>query len=323
VRYLFHPVAIGLAMVWGLTLVHVLGVGAGGFLQRVLTVIKVGCIVLLVVAGVAMGKGDWSRLATETPAVEFGVTTVLVSFLFVTFSYSGWNAASYIAGEMKDPGRSVPRAMIWGTVCVGVLYVALNAVYFYALPATGLATDPVEPVAQKSAVAMFGPAAARWVTGLLCVSILGAASAMIWAGPRVYYAMAQDRVFPRVFAATTVSSRSPARSIVLQSVWVSILVVTARFEQLLVYAGFVLMVFTSLAVVAVFVLRITRPELTRPYRVFPYPLVPVAYLAISIVVMWAALWLRPTESLWGVATVLAGVPLYFYWRWRAGRVEAQ
>ena len=315
--YLLHTKTIGLMMVWALTLVHALSVGTGGFLQRILTAIKVGAIVLLILAGVILGEGDWRNLTTGDPGVQVSVSTILVSFLFVTFSYSGWNAAAYIAGERTNPGRNVVRATIWGTVCVGILYVGLNVVYFYALPSVELAATPIEPVAQKSAVALFGPPAARWVAAMLCVSICGAASAMIWAGPRVYYAMARDGVFPAVFAKVRRVGGAPARAIMLQSLWVTVLILASGFEQLVVYASVILTAFAALAVGAVFVLRVKRPNLSRAYRVSPYPLVPLLYIAISLVVVCAGLKLRLAESLLGAATVLAGVPFYFLWKRRA------
>lgn len=314
--YLSHSKSIGLVMVWALTLVHVAGVGAGGFVQRLLTIVKVGAIVLLVAGAVCFGQGHVDRLVTSDVAPSFTFSAALVSLLFVTFSYSGWNAAGYIAGEMIDPQRSILRATVWATACVTVLYLALNVMYLYAMPMTHLAADPIEPIAHKAAAAMFGQAAGRWITAMLCVSILGAASAMIWAGPRVYYSMALDGVFPAMFAGTTASAATPARSILLQSTWVSVLVLSGTVEELVLYAGFVILVFTALAVGAVPLLRIRRPHLPRAYRVRPYPIVPIAYLVISVAVMWAAIKVRPTESLWGIVTVLTGVPCYYYWKHR-------
>jgi len=193
------------------------------------------------------------------------------------------------------------------------MYLALNAVYLYALPISELAADPIEPVAHKAAAALLGVRAGRWMTVMLCVSIVGAASAMIWAGPRVYYSMAQDGVFPAFFAGTTTSGQVPGRSIVLQSVLVTVLVFSGRFEQLVIYAGFALVVFTALAVGSVIVLRMRQPHRERPYRVKPYPWVPLAYLLVCVAVMWASLRIRSTESLLGLATVAAGVPFYWYW----------
>jgi APA family basic amino acid/polyamine antiporter len=215
-----------------------------------------------------------------------------------------------------DPGRSIARATIWGTICVGLLYLALNVVYFCAIPVAEMASAPVEPVAQKSAVALFGVAAGRLVTVMLCISIPGATSAMIWAGPRVYYAMACDGVLPSAIAKVRESGGAPARSIVLQSGWVTLLVLVGGFEALVVYSGFVLIAFTACAAGAVIVLRRKRPDIDRPYRTSLYPLAPVLYVAVSVLIMWAALKLRPLESLLGVLTVTAGVPLYFFWKRR-------
>lgn len=311
-RYLLHDNTIALATVWVLTLIHARGVGAGGFVQRLLTLLKVGAIVVLVAAGVAYGEGSIPPMTSRAGTASPGLTTMLVAFLFVTFSYTGWNAAGYIAGEMIQPQRSLPRATIVATVCVTVLYLALNAIYLYALPIADLAADPIEPVAHKAAQAMFGGHAARWITLMLCVSIFGAISAMVWAGPRVYYAMAEDGAFPSLFARTAASA-APVRSILLQSVWVSVLIVAGGFEALVRYAGFVLIIFTALAVGAVMVLRIRRPDRKLDYRLPGYPFVPVAYLVISLAVMWAAVFVRPTESLLGLVTVAAGIPFYFAW----------
>ncbi len=313
-RLLLDDRAIGLVMIWSLTLVHVGGVGPGGLVQRLLTVVKVGAIVALVAGGLAFGRGDWTHLQAA-PIVETpGIGSMLTAFLFVSFSYTGWNAAGYIAGEMKAPGRSIPRAALSATLCVTVLYVALNVVYYYALPTDQMCAAPLDTVAHKTAAVLFGAATGRWITAMLCVSMIGATSAMIWAGPRVYFAMAQDGVLPRFFARTTESSGTPVRSILLQSVWVSVLVVAGEFDRLLLYAGFVLIVFGALAVSAVFVLRFRRPALDRPYRVTGYPLTPALYIAVSLAVMWAAWHVQSKESLFGVATVLLGVPFYVVWK---------
>jgi len=314
---------IALAMVWALTLIHIAGIKAGGFTQRLLTVVKVAAILILVSAGAVFGKGDWSNLTASDQNQHVGLSVLLVSFLFVTYAYSGWNAASYIAGEIAEPQRNIPKAAIWGTVCVGVLYLALNVFYFYALPVAGLADQPIEPVAHKSASALFGSAVAPWVSAMLCVSIIGTASAMIWVGPRVYYAMAKDGVFPSMFAQTTKTGGAPAKAIILQSGWVTILVVVGGFEQLVIYASFVMIVFSALAVGAVIVLRYKEPQMIRPYMVRPYPLIPCLYLLVSLAIMWAALKVKPSESLLGVLTVVAGIPIYLFWKRVAERRTKQ
>jgi APA family basic amino acid/polyamine antiporter len=208
----------------------------------------------------------------------------------------------------------IPRIVIGGTAAVAVLYLLLNLVYLYALPITALAEPPVLPVAEKSAAAMWGPASGRLMAGLLCVSIAGGVSAMVWAGPRVYWAMAEDGVFAPFFKTVSRATGVPVRAILLQSVWASILILTGTFEQLVVFSGFVLAAFSALTVGAVIVLRWRRPELPRPYRVPLYPLLPAAAAAVLLTVVGYSLIERPLECVLGIATVLAGVPFYFLWR---------
>jgi APA family basic amino acid/polyamine antiporter len=311
------PRPAALALVWALTGVHALGVERGGSFQRFVTVLKIGGIALLVLAAFAFGNGDFANLARPAPGVEPRVGTAAVGLIFVLYSFSGWNAAVYIAGEIRAPGRSLPRAMIGGTAFITLLYLAVNLAYFYALPAAALAAEPVLPVAEKAAAALFGPTGATLVATVLCVSIAGATSAMIWAGPRVYWAMAQDGVAPALLARTT-RRDAPVAAMALQSAWITLLVLSGTFEQLVVYSGVALALFSALAVACVVALRRTEPGLPRPYRVAPYPWVPLAYVGASL---WIALWTtleRPLESLLSLATVLAGAPLYHLWT-RAAR----
>jgi APA family basic amino acid/polyamine antiporter len=309
------PTAMALILVWGLTGVHLLGTEQGGRFQRWITIAKIGGVAIGLLVALAWGEGSWGNLSRGVPGVspEFG--TASVALIFVLYAFSGWNAASYIAGEMRDPARNLPRALVGGTLFVTGFYLAVNLGYFYALPAETLAADPVLPVAEKVAQALFGEGAATLVSALLCVSIAGSCSSMIWAGPRVYQAMADDRVVPAQIG--RLSARGvPATSIVLQSVWISLLVFTGTFEQLVVYAGVALAVFSALGVGSVIALRVREPELERPYRVGLYPWVPLAYVAGSL---WIAVYTgleRPMEALFSLATIATGLPLYWYWNRR-------
>jgi len=305
---------LALLLVWTLTGVHLRGVGPGGMLQRLLTILKVGAVALLSMGALIFGNGDWENLTIVNPHVAPSFGALLVSLIFVTYTYSGWNAAGYIAGEIVRPERNIPRATIWGTLLVGFLYVVLNVVYFYALSVEALAQPPVLPVAEKATVALFGSVAARLVSLLLCLSTAGAVSAMIWAGPRIYYAMARDGVFPAFLSTTGNETGTPRKSIIAQSVWVTLLITTGTFEQLVIYSGFVLTFFSALAVAAVIILRLQSPTLPRPYRVPFYPVVPLFYVAVSILILTYTLIERPIESLLAVATVLAGAPLYLLWQ---------
>lgn len=302
--------ALALGLVWLLTGVHLAGVGAGGLLQRILTVTKVSAIFLLIMGAVTVGQGSWENLTIRDASRTPGLGAIVVSFIFVIYSYSGWNVAGYLAGEITNPGRTIPRTMIGGTLFVGLVYLGLNLVYLYALPVTALAQAPILPVAAKAARALFGAPAAHLVASMLCLSIAGAVSAMIWAGPRVYYAMARDGLLPAVFAETSGTGGAPGKSILLQSTWATVLILTGTFEQLLIYSGFVLTIFSAVAVAAVIVLRRRSPDLPRPFRVPLYPFLPGAYIALALVIVTYTLIERPAESAWAVATVLLGALFY-------------
>lgn len=306
--------AIALVLVWVMTAVHAAGTGAGGRLQRVLTTTKVLTIVLLIFGGLLFGRGSWGHIADQSPHASPGMGSLMVALIFVLYTYLGWNVVGYIAGEIADPQRTIPKIVIGGTAFVAMLYVLINLVYLYALPVTALAQPPILPVAEKAASALWGPASAQLVAALLCVSIAGGVSAMVWAGPRVYWAMAADGIFPSFFKALTPITGIPLRAIVLQSSWTSILILTGTFEQLVIFSGFVLSIFTALTLGAVMILRRDDPQLTRPYRVPLYPVLPILAIALMAWIVAYSMVYRPFESLLGSMVILAGIPFYFLWR---------
>jgi basic amino acid/polyamine antiporter, APA family len=305
---------IALVLLWSITIFHLAGRGAGGLLQRMLTVLNMGAILTLIAAGVIGGNGDWTHLRLSNTQATPTVGLSVVSLIFALYAYSGWNAAVYLAGEVTEPARAVPRILISGMLFVMLLYLALNAFYFYALPVTDLAQPPLLPVASKAATALLGVDAARFVTMLLCLIITGAMSAMVWAGPRVYFAMATDGLIPSYFAKTSGTQDTPITATLLQSIWASVLILSGSFEQLVIYSGTVLTIFSALAVGAVLILRIKEPDLPRPYRTPFYPFVPSFFILMSIVIVWNTVAERPLEAGMGLATVLAGTPLYVLWQ---------
>ncbi|MFO0698598.1 MAG: amino acid permease [Nitrospira sp.] len=306
--------AIALALLWVITTFHLLGGEAGGLLQRALTLLNMGAILALITAGLLVGEGNWAHLSSSAAQATPSVGLSLVSLIFALYAYSGWNAAVYLAGEVTEPARTIPQALISGTLFVTLLYLLLNAFYFYALPVTDLAKPPLLPVAGKAAVALLGSDTAWFVTLILCLSIAGGTSAMVWAGPRVYYAMARDGLIPSYFCKASGAQGTPIHAILLQSLWASVLILSGGFERLLIYSGTVLTVFSALAVGAVLILRHTEPDLPRPYRTPLYPFVPMFFILMSIVIVSNALYERPLEGFMGIATVFAGTPLYLFWR---------
>jgi APA family basic amino acid/polyamine antiporter len=242
------------------------------------------------------------------------------------FCYSGWNASAYVASEMRDPQRDLPRSLLLGTALVVALYLGLNVVYFYGAGVEGLAGH-VE-VGQVAARGLFGSSGAAIVTAILCVSIAASASAMTIAGPRVYWAFACDVGLARggrgrrgpieALAFVHPTTGAPSRALLLQGVVTSAVIVSGRVDQIQQYAGFTLTLFASLAVTCVVVLRRRRPDLVRPFRAWGYPATPILFLVVSA---WMMLWAfrgRPMESTLSLVTVAAG-GLVFLLLTRAGR----
>lgn len=307
---------VALVLVWIMTAVHAAGTGAGGRLQRVLTTTKVLAIVLLIFGGFLFGHGSWEHVVQPGPQVNPGLGPLIVALIFVIYTYLGWNVVGYIAEEISDPQRTIPKIVIAGTAFVAMLYVLLNLVYLYALPVSALAQAPILPVAEKAAAALWGPASAQLVTTLLCLSLAGGVSAMVWAGPRAYFAMAQDGVFPSFFKTLGSTAGVPVRAILLQSAWSSLLILTGTFEQLVIFSGFILSIFTALTISSVILLRRRQPKLHRPYRVPLYPLLPGLAIALFTMIVGYSMIYRPFESLLGSATVLIGIPFYVFLRAR-------
>jgi APA family basic amino acid/polyamine antiporter len=307
---------VALAVLWFLSLLHITGIRRGGRLQVLLTVVKVAAITALIVLGVWIGRGDWNNFHSGPQTVPVNLlSNGAVSLIFVLFSFSGWNAAAYIAGEIRHPHRTLPVAILAGTAIVTIIYVALNVLFLYALGIQGM--SGVLQVGEKASLALFGPVATDFVAGMMCLSILASASAMIIAGPRVYFAMAADKLFFKSAGTLHAVYRSPGASIICQGIWVSVLILLSAFEPLIVYSGFVLVLFSAMAVASVVVLRTRRPELARPFRVPFYPFTPLLFLGFSAWILIYTLWGRPVESTLGIGTVLLGLPLYFYWRHRS------
>lgn len=305
---------LSLSLLWTVTFVHSRGLASGGRLQRVLTTTKVIAIGGLIVGGFLAGAGQWNHFVARSETVEPTLGAAAIALIIVVYCYLGWNVASYIASEVDNPQRTLPRIMIGGTAFVAGIYLLLNIVYFSALSIAELAHEPVVPVAEKAAAALWGPGSGQFVAGLLCLSIAGAVSAMVWAGPRVYWAMARDGAISPWLAQLHPQTGVPVRAILFQSGWASLLILTGTFEQLLVYSGLVLALFMALSLSTIFRLRPLSINLYHTYRAPLYPIMPGVLVAGVFSLVVYSLIQRPAESLYGAATVLSGVPLFLLWR---------
>jgi APA family basic amino acid/polyamine antiporter len=296
------------AMSW----VHVRGVGPGRIVSNLLASLKVSALVLFVVFGVSLGVGSTTHFA---PQLTVPTSSWLLALVPVMFTYSGWNAAAYVAEEIRNPARNVPRALALGTGAVITIYIALNAVYVYVFPLetlAGLRGSVLDRVADR----LLGAAAGDVMGIVAIISLTASISAMVFAGPRVYYAMARDGLFFPRAARVHPRYRTPAVSIVAQATWSAVLVLSAKADALVNYTGFAVVLFAGIAGVALFVLRWRHPDEARPFRAWGYPVAPGIFVMASALIVVNAIWRNPQPSGAGVAIILAGLPLYWYLRRR-------
>jgi APA family basic amino acid/polyamine antiporter len=305
---------IALTAIAVLTLVHVRGLGPGRLVQNLLAGLKVSGVILIVAFGFAVGHGSASNLSAggSTAAVPW-----LLALVPVMFSYSGWNAAAYVAEEVRDPSRNVPLALGLGTIAVVVLYLALNALYLYALPIHELAQVSGGRLMDTTAERLFGSTAGDFLAVFTIVSLSASVSAMVLAGPRVYFAMARDGMFVRAAGRVHPRFHTPAAAIVAQSVWSSVLVLSGTLSQLVSYTGFAVVLFSAIAVAALFVLRRRDGSAPRPFTAIGYPWAPALFVLASAVMLANEVWRNPVPTLAGAALIAVGVPVYYVIRARA------
>jgi APA family basic amino acid/polyamine antiporter len=313
-----------LALVVAATVLHARDVRGGGAAQTAITAVVVAVIVAFIVgalAGVPLGAPGrliWARLAAGDLPRPAGSRAggIAVALVYVSYSYFGWNGAAYVAGELREPGRTLPRALVGGAALVTALYLALNAVFLAAAPASALA-GRVE-VADVAARALFGARGAAALSALVALALAGSVSALVMTGPRVVQAMAEDGLFFRALARTNARG-APAAAIALQGALSVVGVVTAGFEPLLVYAGSTLTLSAAATVAGAFVLRRREPHAPRPHRALAWPASGLAYLALTAFMLVLAARERPVETLAGVATLAVGGGVWAVWRRRPGK----
>ncbi|MCJ2058731.1 amino acid permease [Methylobacterium sp. J-048] len=302
------PLLLGLAAIWIVSLVHLRGTRHSSAFQIGFTLLKLALIAAFIGVGLSRGGGQAISFspASFDPA-QIVSAGFAISLVFVMYAYSGWNAATYIVGEIADPPRSLPRALVVGTGIVVALSITLNAVFLYTTPVAELAGQ-VE-VALIAGRHVFGEAGGRIVGGLICAGLIPTISAMMWIGPRVTVAMGEDVPLLRLFART--SQRGvPAAAILLQAGVATVLLFTQSFEAVLDFIQFGLLLCSFLTVIGLIKLRITRPELPRPFRAWGYPATPLIFLAVTLFMLVHLVTVRPLQSLAGLALMLAGLVLY-------------
>ena len=309
---------IAIALILVLTSLHSFDTKLGGWVQAAFTATKVVLILCFIVGGLLVGHGDWSHLASQNSGLaNLGTRNFGISLMYVSFAYSGWNAAAYIAGEIKQPEKTLPRALLLGTGIVMALYLLLNLVFFYAVPSDVLAGAhvvagkvvyaPVLEVGDVAARSLFGDTAGQLITAVIALALVSAVSAMVMAGPRVYSAMAAARALPRPLAQH--SRRGvPRVAVITQGVLGCLFVMVGDPDVLIRFVGFTLAIFAALTVGALFILR--ARGLRGPYRTFGYPVTPIAFIVLSAWIAYAQIDKYPTESIIVVIVLAIGGLLY-------------
>ena len=299
-------IAVGVVAV--LTVLHSLDKSLGARFQNVITIFKILFIVLIIVLGLAMGEPAGLSFAPTSRALRDVLSPAFaVSMFFVTFSYSGWNAAAYVAGEIENPRRNLPRSLIAGTLIVSVLYIFLNFVFLRTIPIAEL-SGKLE-VGYLFAGRVFGAAGGRLMSAVIAFLLLSSVSAMIIAGPRISRVIGEDyRLFR--FLGKTTAKDIPAAAVVVQGLLSVFYIVTSTFDQVIVFIGFTLNLFTFMTVLGVMLMRRKRPDLPRPYRTWGYPWTPAAFLVIHVYILAYGLIYRPRESLAGLGLTAAGLVVY-------------
>jgi APA family basic amino acid/polyamine antiporter len=328
---------IALVTIWILTWVNLRGIKEGKIVQTTLTVVKTGALAALILLGLTIGRHPEAIVANFSggnfnptvfaPAFVLAFGAALVGSLF---SSDAWNNVTFAAAEVHSPQRNLPRALIYGTGLVSVLYILANVSYLNVLPLHGVANGATvmergiqyatqDRVASAVAETIFGAAGASIMAVAILISTFGCNNGLILSGARVYYAMARDGLFFRK-AGTLNRNSVPSAALIAQSVWTSLLCLTGTYGQLLNYVIFAALIFYALTTVGLFRLRKLRPDAERPYRVVGYPVLPALYIilasAIAIILLIADQ--TRAQALSGLVIVLLGVPVFFIWR----RVES-
>ena len=351
-------VALGSILI--VTGINCLAVKFSGVVASFLSAIKIALVLLVGVGAFLFARGaDWSHLwminvggtcQGVTAAARFGFGGFIAAMLGALWAYDGWNNVTLVSGEVKDPQRNLPRALIGGTLLIMGLYLFVNVAYFYAQSTTQIASvSTASSVATEVARTFLGPLAITFIAAALLSSTFGTLHTSILTGARVPYAMAHDGLFPRSLSRVSPRTRVPTGALVVQAVWACILVVvfSSSFDTLTDYAIFGLWTFYGLVTAAVFILRRRLPHAERPYRVWGYPVVPVFFILATVLLLGSTLWGVRTDFIDGVALIarghlltgfgalarnppiagtglmLLGLPVYWIWsRWNPANLNS-
>ncbi|MEK6572344.1 MAG: amino acid permease [Bacteroidota bacterium] len=295
-----------------LTFINYFGVRAGGVFSDVFTLLKLIGICGLIFFGFLLGRGQEIHLRPLIPQLEGNLGAALaMGMVGVLWSYGGWQHATFTSGEAKDPQRSLPFSIIAGTIIVIIIYLLANLVYLYLLPIETIASSP--RVAALAAERFLGSTGGGLISLAILISTFGTSGIYTLTAPRIYYAMAEDGVFFKRAAYVHPKYRTPIFSIIFQSAWAIVLILSGNFLQLITYVAFTDWIFFALTTATVLVFRRKFPEMERPYRTWGYPITPIFFILVSSWFVINTLVNSPTQALVGLGFLAVGVPVYYFW----------
>lgn len=304
-----HEFWAALIIIIALSAVHAIRVTLGSAIQNAFTILKLLLVGSFIVGGFCLG--DFSRLTAETPAETWQTMLTpgfAIGLIFVTYAYTGWNGSAYIAGEVKNPSKSLPLAFALGTLIVTLIYLGLNTVFLISAPVDAL-SGTIE-IGAITAASLFGTHTGQIFSIVIALLLVSSLSAMIMAGPRIYQSMGADYPAFR-FLTRRKGDSGPICAIILQALISIGMLLTARFDELITYMGFTLSVSSALTVFGLFVMRHRAPNASRPYRCWGYPVTPILFIGLSLWMIIFTFIQTPQVAIAGTATILAGLGLYF------------
>jgi APA family basic amino acid/polyamine antiporter len=314
---------IALATIWTVALINCASVTSGGRTALALTIAKVALILCVGISAFVFAPGDWTHLAGSglagtcegvAASARGGIAGFGAAMLGALWAYDGWSNVAPLSGEIRNPQRNLPRAFVGGMLVVASLYLFVNVAYYYALTPLEIASVPTSSsVATEVLKRFLGPMAVSMTAVALMISSFGSLHSSVLANSRVPYAMARDGLFFRALAHLSPRSNVPARAIVAQAAWGSVLALSGSYDTLTDSVIFASWLFYGLSTGSLFVFRKTMPDAPRPYRALGYPVVPIIFLLVTAALLINTFVAAPHEALQGVAVLIAGLPLYWYW----------
>jgi len=312
------------ALIVFLTWLNQRGLRSAALTQNLLTAGKITALLILLAVALFSTKGNWNHLQPLAPAAisTAALAAFSVAMSKALFGYDSWNIVTFLAGETRDPVRTLPRALALGTLAVTAIYTLANLAYIYILPLPAAAAVQGQRIAAAIAQMTIGSAGLLFIAGAIVISTSGCVNGLILTGPWLYLSMARDGLFFRAMARMDGTHGIPKRSLQYQSLWAIVLVLSGSlgsrgarlYSDLLTFTSFASLLFNTLTIAGLFVLRRRRPDLPRPYKAFGYPLVPLLYLVIAAFLLVFIAVGDPGNAGIGAVLIAAGVPFYWYWR---------